>query len=60
MDVAYWQMQASSTAAKALALVIPMLIGCTVSLGIVLALAGVLHPVEVPAQYKTTYGAFGA
>lgn len=52
----YWQMQASSSAAKTLAVVLSALIGCIVSLGIVLALAGVLHPFEVPAQYKATYG----
>jgi hypothetical protein len=36
-----------------------MLIGAMASLGIVLSLAGVLHPIEIPARYKASYGPIG-
>jgi len=52
---AYWQMQSRSPSARALAVAIPSVIGLAASLLIVLALAGNLGPVEVPAKYKATY-----
>lgn len=52
---AYWQMQSLSSSARTLVVAIPSVIGLVVSLLIVLAFAGHLVPVEVPAKYKATY-----
>ena len=51
---AYWQFQARSRCARILAIALPMLGGGIVSLLIVLSLAGMLQPVEVPAEYMAT------
>lgn len=50
-----WRIQAHSRAARFLALALPMVVGGVISLLIVLSLAGMVQPVEVPAQYKATY-----
>ncbi|PRC91160.1 hypothetical protein [Solimicrobium silvestre] len=52
---AYWQVQARPTLVRALTVLIPAGCGLVISLFIVLSLAGVLHPVEIPAEYKATY-----
>lgn len=49
----YWHVAKSH---RDLALVIPLAVGGAVSLLIVLSLAGVLTTVNVPDQYKATYG----
>jgi succinate dehydrogenase/fumarate reductase cytochrome b subunit len=43
---------------KRLAVLLPAGIGSVVSLSIILALAGVWHPVAIPAKYMATYAAF--
>jgi len=52
----YWQLQAKSRSARVLAVVLPSSVGFVVSLLIVLSLAGVFYPVQVPPEYKATYG----
>lgn len=52
----YWQLHAASRAARVLAIGLPVLVGASVALLIVLSLAGMLQPVDVPAAYKATYG----
>ncbi len=52
---AYWRLQAASRVAKGLAVGVPMLVGGVLSLLLVLSLAGMLQPVDVPAKYKATY-----
>jgi succinate dehydrogenase/fumarate reductase cytochrome b subunit len=52
---AYWRLHAAARAIGVLAMVLAMLVGSIVSLLIVLSLAGMLQPVEVPAKYKATY-----
>ena len=52
---AYWQFRAQSRVVRTLIIALPMLVGGVVSLLIVLSLAGMLQPVEVPAKYKATY-----
>jgi protein-S-isoprenylcysteine O-methyltransferase Ste14 len=38
------------------AVAIPVIVGSVVSLFIVLALAGAFFPVQIPFEYKATYG----
>lgn len=52
---AYWQMQDRPATVRRLAAVMPPLLGLTAALLIVLALAGVLFPVDIPARYLATY-----
>ena len=52
----YWQVQSSSRTARVLAVAVPSVVGLVVSLLIVLTLAGVFYPVQVPPEYKATYG----
>jgi hypothetical protein len=52
---AYWHSQSRSRTARVLVISLPFAVGIVVSLLIVLSLAGVLFPVEIPAQYKATY-----
>lgn len=52
---AYWQLSAASPRTRTIAVAAGMTTGSVVSLLIVLSLAGVLHPVEIPAKYKATY-----
>lgn len=51
---AYWRLQSKPHAARRVAVVL-LAAGGVVSLCIVLALAGVLRPVDIPAKYKATY-----
>jgi len=53
----YWQMQAKSRLARILAVALPSGVGFVISLLVVLSLAGVFYPIDVPAAYKATYGA---
>ncbi len=52
----YWQLHAKSRPARVLAVVLPSSAGVVVALLIVLSLAGVFYPVQVPPEYKATYG----
>lgn len=52
----YWHLQGRSPAARMLAVALPMSIGAVTALLIVLSLAGTLYPVDVPPEYKATYG----
>ena len=52
---AYWQLEAASRAARVMAVAIPMLVGGTLALLIVMSLAGKIQPVDIPLQYKATY-----
>jgi hypothetical protein len=51
-----WQQQARSRSARVLAVAVPSGVGLVVSLLIVLSLAGVFYAVQVPTEYKATYG----
>lgn len=53
----YWQLQAQSHTARLLAVALPTGIGATLSLLIVLMLAGALYPVPVPLEYTAPFGA---
>ncbi|MBK9573579.1 MAG: hypothetical protein IPO43_13055 [Rhodoferax sp.] len=55
---AYWQVQHRPGLTRVLVIAIPTAVAAVVALLIVLLLAGKLQPVEVPAKYKATYGAF--
>lgn len=52
---AYWQLRAASRITRTISVAVLMVIGSIVSLLIVLSLAGMLQPVEVPTKYKATY-----
>jgi hypothetical protein len=52
----YWQLHAKSQAARVAAVALPASVGFVVSLLIVLSLAGVFYPVQVPPEYKAVYG----
>ena len=52
---ACWHTHGSSRIARILVLAIPCAVGVGVSLLIVLSLAGVLYPVDIPDRYKATY-----
>lgn len=51
----YWQLHASGSRARALALALPMALGAIVALLIVLAMAGAFFHVVVPDNYKLTF-----
>jgi succinate dehydrogenase/fumarate reductase cytochrome b subunit len=51
----YWHIRTQSREVSTLAIALPAGIGGVVSLLIVLSLAGVLQPVEIPAIYKATF-----
>lgn len=51
----YWQMQSRPRAVQILAVVLPISIGAVISLLIVLSLAGVFYPVNVPPEYKELF-----
>ncbi len=52
---AYWQVQARSSMVRRLAIGIPAAAGLVLALLIDLALAGRLHPLDIPAQYLLIY-----
>lgn len=52
---AYWHAQDRPRIARVLAVAVPSGVGAVVSLLIVLALAGALFPLKVPAEYKAIY-----
>ena len=53
---AYWRFQDRPRVSRALAVAVPFAVGTVASLLIVLSLAGLLYPLEVPAEYKASYG----
>jgi hypothetical protein len=52
---AYWRAQDRPRAARVLVVAVPVVVGTVASLLIVLSLAGALFPLQVPAEYKSTY-----
>ncbi|QYG07112.1 hypothetical protein [Janthinobacterium sp. PAMC25594] len=52
---AYWQVKARSPMVRRLAMGVPAGVGLVVALLIDLALAGMLHPLDIPAKYLTIY-----
>ena len=52
---AYWGLGAHPRATRMLALALAVAAGSVIALLIVLSLAGLLRPVDVPAKYKATY-----
>lgn len=52
----HWHLAGSSPTARALAVALPMGVGAVIALLIVLSLAGILLPVDVPPEYKAPYG----
>jgi succinate dehydrogenase/fumarate reductase cytochrome b subunit len=52
---AYWHAQDRPRTARVLAVAVPSGVGAVASLFIVLALAGALFPLEIPAEFKATY-----
>jgi len=52
----YWQLQGQTRTTRLLAVALPSTVGLALSLLIVLSLAGVIYPVEIPPEYKATYG----
>ncbi len=52
----HWRLHTKSRPARVLAVVLPSSVGFVVSLLIVLSLAGVFYPVQVPIEYKATFG----
>lgn len=52
----YWQLQARSRRARILAVALPTAAGGVMALLIVMSLAGVFYPVQLPPQYKAAYG----
>lgn len=53
----YWRSQSSSRTARILSVALPVGIGSIISLLIVLSLAGVFYPVNVPPEYKASFSA---
>ncbi|MBC3937231.1 hypothetical protein H8K47_17900 [Undibacterium sp. CY7W] len=53
----YWQFPAKSRFARQLAVSLPVVLGFGVSLLIVLMLSGKFYPIEIPTEYKATFGA---
>ena len=52
---AYWHVKPRLPAARMLALAVPIAVGSVIALLIVLSLAGLVRPVDIPANYKATY-----
>jgi succinate dehydrogenase/fumarate reductase cytochrome b subunit len=52
---AYWRVKAQPRLERFLVIALPASVGGVLSLLIVLCLAGVLQPVEIPPEYKATY-----
>lgn len=55
---AYWQVQDRARWLRVLVVAVPAGVSMVLALLIVLLMAGKLQPVEVPAKFKATYGAF--
>lgn len=51
----YWQVEARSLTVRRLAMGVPAAVGLIAALLINLALAGMLHPLDIPAKYLTIY-----
>ncbi len=52
----YWRFQTKPQLTRLLAVGIPTSIGFVISLLILLSLAGVFYPVQIPLEYKVIYG----
>ena len=52
----YWKFSDKSRSARVLAVLLTSSFGVVVSVLIVMALAGVFYPVDIPLEYKETYG----
>lgn len=52
----YWQFQTKPQLVRLLAVSLPTSIGFVISLLILLSLAGVFYPVQIPPEYKAVYG----
>lgn len=52
----YWRLQVKSPLTRGVAVAVPIAVGFALSLIIVFTLAGVFYPVEIPPEYKATYG----
>ena len=52
---AWWQSRSLHRVARILIVAVPMAIGMTLSMLIVLSLAGELFPIEIPPEYKAPY-----
>lgn len=53
----YWRLQTHSRTARTLAVALPSIVGCVISLLIVLSLAGAFYPVNIPSEYKVIFSA---
>lgn len=54
----YWQLQAKPRFARGVAVALPVVVGLAVSSLIVLSLAGVFYRVDIPPEYKATFGEY--
>ena len=54
----YWQLQAKPRFARGVAVALPVVVGLAVSSLIVLNLAGVFYRVDIPPEYKATFGQY--
>lgn len=54
----YWQLQAKPRFARGVAVALPVVVGLAVSSLIVLSLAGVFYRVDIPPEYKATFGQY--
>lgn len=52
----YWLLETKSQTIRILAVALSFTVGFALSLLIVLSLSGVFHPLQVPPEYKATYG----
>ena len=52
---AYWQFDSNSRPARILAMVLPASVGFVIALLIVLLLAGVFYPIQIPPKYEAIY-----
>lgn len=52
----YWQFERTSETAAVLAILLPSTLGLVIALTIVLSLAGMFYPVDIPQAYRATYG----
>jgi hypothetical protein len=53
---AYWRKRSSGCTSSSLLVTVPVVLGTVISVVIVLALAGYLYPVRIPATYQAAFG----
>jgi len=51
----YWRLREQSPFARGVAVAVTMIFGFGISLTVVLTLAGVFYPIEIPPEYKAIY-----